>query len=124
MTAYSKKKTWFGWIISGLCILFLLVDAIMKIAKTAPSMQGSAQLGWPGDSVQGIGILLLICTILYIIPRTAVPGAVLLTGYLGGAIAIMVRADAAGHSYFFPLVFGILVWTGLCMRDQKANAFF
>lgn len=121
MTAYSKKKIWFGWIISGLCILFMLVDAIMKIAKTAPSMQGSAQLGWPGDSVQGIGILLLICTILYIIPRTAVPGAVLLTGYLGGAIAIMVRADAAGHSYFFPLIFGILAWVGLFMRDQKAN---
>ena len=87
MTTHSKGKFWFGWIISGLCILFLLVDAIMKIAKTAPSMQGSAQLGWPESSVQGIGILLLLCTILYIIPRTAVLGAVLLTGYLGGAIA-------------------------------------
>ena len=87
-------------------------------------MQGSTQLGWPEANVQGIGILLLICTILYIIPRTAVLGAVLLTGYLGGAISIMVRADAAGHSYFFPLLFGILAWVGLCMRDPKANIFF
>ena len=123
MTAYSKKKIWSGWVISGLCILFLLVDAIMKIARTAPSMQGSAQLGWPESSVQGIGILLLLCTILYIIPRTAVLGAVLLTGYLGGAIAIMVRANLDGHPFFFPLIIGILVWVGLFMHDRKANIF-
>ncbi|HVW62699.1 MAG TPA: DoxX family protein [Puia sp.] len=123
MTTHSKGKFWFGWIISGLCILFLLVDAIMKIAKTAPSMQGSAQLGWPESSVQGIGILLLLCTILYIIPRTAVLGAVLLTGYLGGAIAIMVRANLDGHPFFFPLIIGILVWVGLFMHDRKANTF-
>ncbi|MBN9381016.1 MAG: DoxX family protein [Chitinophagaceae bacterium] len=115
----KKPKVWSGRVISGLCILFLLVDAIMKIAKAAPSMQGSAQLGWPEGAVQGIGILLLTCTILYIIPRTAVLGAMLLTGYLGGAIAIMVRADAGGHPFFFPLVFGILVWVGLFMHNEK-----
>ncbi|MEP7143261.1 MAG: DoxX family protein [Ferruginibacter sp.] len=115
----SKKAIWAGRIISGLCILFLLADAIMKVAKTAPSVEGSIQLGWPEQSIQSIGILLLCCTVLYIIPRTAIAGAVLLTGFLGGATAIMIRADIPGHPYFFPVVLGILIWFGLFLRDEK-----
>lgn len=117
--AKVTPKVWSGRIISGLCILFLLVDAIMKIGKAATSIQASVQLGWPEGAVQGIGIILLICTILYVIPRTAMLGATLLTGYLGGAIAIMVRADTGGHPFFFPLVFGILLWAGLFMHNEK-----
>ncbi|MEO6285524.1 MAG: DoxX family protein [Dyadobacter sp.] len=112
----SNKGLLAGKIISALCILFLLFDAIMKIIKESHSIEGSAQLGWPVDQVQSIGIVLLIATILYIIPRTAILGAILLTGYLGGAIAIMVRA---GQPLYFALTFGVLVWAGLYLRDEK-----
>ena len=112
----SSKGVLAGKIISALCILFLLFDAIMKIIKESHSIEGSAQLGWPVDQVQSIGIALLISTILYIIPRTAILGAILLTGYLGGAIAIMVRA---GQPLYFATVFGVLVWAGLYLRDEK-----
>ncbi|MHA4741818.1 DoxX family protein [Dyadobacter sp. MSC1_007] len=112
----SSKGVLAGKIISALCILFLLFDAIMKVIKESHSIEGSAQLGWPVDQVQSIGIALLISTILYIIPRTAILGAILLTGYLGGAIAIMVRA---GQPLYFAAVFGVLVWAGLYLRDEK-----
>ncbi|TLV03740.1 DoxX family protein [Dyadobacter luticola] len=112
----TNKAALAGKIISGLCILFLLFDAIMKVIKESHSIEGSAQLGWPVDQVQNIGIALLISTILYIIPRTAILGAILITGYLGGAIAIMVRA---GQPLYFAAVFGILVWAGLYLRDEK-----
>jgi hypothetical protein len=108
-----------GKIISGLCIVFLLLDAVMKVIKDPRSMEGSVQLGWPADAVQAIGIALLVSTVLYLIPRTAILGAILLTGYLGGAIAIMVRA---GQSLYFALVFGILVWAGLYLRDEKLRS--
>lgn len=115
-TQQSGKAVWTGRIISGLCILFLLFDAIGKIVKESHSVEGSIQLGWPEHLIQPIGITLLICTILYSIPRTAFIGAILLTGYLGGAVAIMVRA---GQPLYFALVFGILVWIGLYFRNPK-----
>ncbi|WP_439554937.1 DoxX family protein [Dyadobacter sp.] len=114
----SSKGVLAGKIISTLCVLFLLFDAIMKVIKEPHSIEGSAQLGWPVDQVQSIGIVLLVSTILYIIPRTAVLGAILITGYLGGAIAIMVRA---GQPLYFALVFGILVWVGLCLRNDQVK---
>ncbi len=116
---HSKKLLWTGRIISGLCILFLLLDAIMKIVKATPSVEGSVQLGLPLNTIQAIGTILLICTILYTIPRTAIIGAIFLTAYLGGAVAIMLRADMQGHPYFFPIVFGILVWAGLYLQSEK-----
>ena len=118
-TQSNKGALWTGRILTWLCIAFLLVDAIMKVVKAAPSMEGSVKLGWPEDSVQGIGIVLLACTILYMIPRTAIFGAILITGYLGGATAIMVRADVA---FFFPVFFGVLVWGGIFLRDAKLRA--
>jgi len=114
----SRATLWTSRVISVLCVLFLLVDAIMKVVKSTPSMEGTVQLGWPEDYVQGTGILLLICTIFYIVPRTNIIGALLLTGYLGGATAIMARADVSGHSYFFPIVFGILIWVPLFLRSE------
>ncbi|NRF37320.1 DoxX family protein [Pedobacter foliorum] len=118
-TQQSVKAVWTGRIVSALCILFLLFDAIGKIVKESHSVEGSVQLGWPEHLIQPIGIALLICTILYAIPRTAFIGAILLTGYLGGAIAIMVRA---GQPLYFALVFGILVWIGLFFRNPKLKA--
>jgi hypothetical protein len=115
----SKTALWAGRVISVLVILFLLVDAIMKIVKAAPSMEGSIKLGWPADMVQLIGFVLLVCTILYTIPRTAIIGAILLTGYLGGAIAIMI---VARQPYYFPLMFGALTWIGAYLRDAKLEA--
>lgn len=116
----TKKAGLVRWIISALCILFLLFDAIMKVIKEIHSIEGSVALGWPEHLIQPIGIALLVSTILYAVPRTAFIGAILLTGYLGGAIAIMVRA---GQPLYFALIFGILVWTGLYLRDEKLRTF-
>src|SRR6478609_10535169 len=92
-TSNSKAARWTGHIISILVILFMVVDAGMKIVKAKPSMEGSIQLGWPAEYVQVIGILLMIFTVLYAIPRTAAWGALLMTAYLGGATAIMLRSN-------------------------------
>ncbi|WP_212004433.1 DoxX family protein [Chitinophaga sp. HK235] len=110
----SKSARLTGRIISILVILFALVDAIMKVFKAGPSMEGSTALGWPADQVQFIGILLLIGTILYAIPRTAILGAIIITAYLGGAVAIMVRV---AQPYWFPVLFGILTWAALYLQD-------
>lgn len=117
----SKASTWSGWIITILVVLFLLVDAVMKVFEATVSMEGSIQLGWPPELVQAIGIILLLSTVIYMIPRTAAIGAILITGYLGGAISIMLRA---GVPWFFPLIFGMLVWVGLGLRDAKTRAYF
>jgi hypothetical protein len=112
----SKKAVLTGRIISGLCIIFLLVDAIMKIVLHPQHVASSADLGWSAQALQPIGIALLACTILYMLPRTSILGAVLLTGYLGGAIAAMARI---GQPFFFPFIFAVLVWGGLFLRDEK-----
>jgi hypothetical protein len=83
----SKKRLWAGRIISALAVLFLTFDAVAKLVKVAPVLQASARLGIPESLVIGIGIVLLICTVVYVSPRTSVLGAILLTGYLGGAVA-------------------------------------
>lgn len=119
--APSKTALWAGRIISAICILFLLFDAIGKIIKETHTIQACIPLGIPENTIQAIGIILLICTIFYIIPRTSVFGALLLTGYLGGATAIMVRA---GQPVYFSLVFALLVWLGLYLRDSRTRAAF
>jgi len=118
----SKAWLWTGWTISILSTLFMLMDAIMKIIMEKHAVDSSPQIGWPIDLLQPLGIVLLICTMLYIIPRTAVVGAILLTGYLGGAVAIMARAQAPGHPFLFPVVFGVLIWAGLFFRDNRVRS--
>src|SRR6478609_3287082 len=118
----GKGALWTGRIISGIITLFLLVDALMKVVESKVAMDGSGQLGWPEQAVQAIGIVLLLATILYVIPRTSILGAIILTGYLGGAASVMVRAMQPGHPYLFPVVFGVLVWAGLFLRDEKIRA--
>jgi hypothetical protein len=115
----NKAALWTGRILFTLVVLFLLVDALMKVFNAAPSVEGSDKLGWPVDSVQSIGIVLLVSTILYIIPRTAILGAILLTAYLGGATAIMVRV---GEPFLFSVIFGVLVWGAIFLRDEKLRA--
>ena len=117
-TQPSKPARIIGWILTALSVLFLLVDGLMKVAKAAPSMEGSAALGWPAELVPVIGILLTLFTIIHMIPRTAILGAVLVTAYLGGAVSIMMRT---GTPYFFPIVICILLWVGLGLRNPKVR---
>jgi len=117
----SRKVIIAGRVISGLCMAFLLVDAVMKVILNPFYVEASAKLGWSEHAVRPIGLVLLICTIFYVIPRTAILGAILLTGYLGGAVASMASTH---QSFVFPLIFGVLVWGGLFLRDQKVRSIF
>ncbi len=119
----SKRKLWAGRVLSGLSVLFLLVDSVMKIMRAQVSVEGSVQLGYPESTVFGIGVLLLVCTLLYVIPQTAILGAVLLTGYLGGAVATHVRVNNPIFSHvLFPVYIGVMVWGGLYLRDSRVRA--
>jgi hypothetical protein len=120
----SKKRLWAGRILTGLVVLFLLVDGVMKVMRASVAVEGTIQLGYPDNTVFGIGVLLLVCTLLYVIPQTAILGAVLLTGYLGGAIATQVRVSNPLFSHvLFPVYVGVMVWGGLYLRDQRLRAF-
>lgn len=116
---FSNKVIWTGRIISGLCVIFLLFDAVMKLIEHPEAVKGTVNLGWPIQSIIPIGIILLSCTLLYLIPRTALIGCVLLTGYLGGAVATMARIE---EPYYFPLIFGLLLWIGLFLRSEKLRS--
>ena len=118
----SKKAVLAGRILSALPTLFLLFDAIMKFVKPAPVIQGTVQLGYPESVITGLGIVLLVCTVLYAIPRTSVLGAILLTGYLGGAVATHVRVGGPLFNVIFPVVFGAVIWGGLYLRDERLRA--
>jgi hypothetical protein len=118
----SKAQLWAGLILSGFTSLFLLFDGVMKLVKPAPVVKATLQLGYPESAIAGIGIALLVSTLLYLIPRTAIFGAILLTGYLGGAVATHVRVSASWFNILFPVVFGALIWTGLLLRDRRLQA--
>jgi DoxX-like family len=119
--AVSPARLWSGRILSGLIALFLLFDAAGKFMKPVQVVQACARLGWPMNLVNLLGVLLLICTILYLIPRTSILGAILLTGYLGGAVAINLRAGSPILEAIFPIIFGILAWAGVYLRDHRAR---
>jgi hypothetical protein len=110
--------SWTGWSISGLTIAFFLFDSISKLALERHVVEATAKIGYPLDVTRPLGIVCLLCTILYAIPRTALLGAILLTGYLGGAIASKVRIeDPLFGSVLFGLYLGMFVWAGLYFRD-------
>lgn len=115
----SRVRFWTGAIVSGLVILFLAFDGVTKVVKVAPVIEACEKLGIPSSTVPGIGILLLTCTAIYAVPQTAVLGAILLTGYLGGATAIHVRAQSDAFPVAFSLAFGLLVWLGLVLREPR-----
>lgn len=115
----SKKMLWAGRIASALPVLLLLFSGVMKLLKPAAVVTEFGRLGYPESVILGIGILELLCTVVYLIPRTAVLGAILLTGYLGGATATHVRV---GDPFIFPIIFGGLLWLGLYLRDERLRA--
>lgn len=112
----SNKMLWAGRIASALPVLMLLLSGVMKLVKSAPVVEGFAHLGYAENLALGIGIVEIICTIVYVVPRTSVLGAILLTGYLGGATATHVRVS---ESFFTPVILGVLVWGGLFLRDAR-----
>ncbi len=115
----SKKMIWIGRIISALPVLMLLFSSVMKLMKPPPVVEGFAHLGYPESLALGLGIVELTCAVVYVIPRTAVLGAILLTGYLGGATATHLRI---GEPLFMPIILGVLVWGGLYLRDDRLRA--
>jgi hypothetical protein len=98
------------------------MDGIMKLFKPALVVQATVQLGYPETVIVPLGIVLTACTVLYVIPRTAVLGAILLTGYLGGAVATHVRVGEGIFPVTFPIIMGVLVWGGLWLRDNRVRA--
>jgi hypothetical protein len=123
IAAPSKTQRRVGWALSILSILFLTVDAVMKIVLAQPVVEGSLKLGYPPSTMPVIGTVLLLCTVLYAVPRTAVVGAVLLTGYLGGAIATHVRVgDPLVSHTLFPIYLAVFFWGGLYLRDLRVRA--
>lgn len=118
----SNKQLWAGRIVSAVPILFLLMDGIMKLVKPAVVVEATVKLGYPESIIIGLGVVLTLSTILYAIPRTSVFGAILLTGYLGGAVATHVRVGGTLFEILFPVIFGVLIWGGLYLRDDRLRA--
>ena len=119
----TKKIRWGGMTLSALSVAFLLFDSLMKLAKVPPVLEAMQRMGYPEATARPIGLILLACVVLYVIPRTAVLGAILLTGYLGGAIATHVRVEDLLFSHtLFPVYVGALVWGGLYVRDARVRA--
>jgi hypothetical protein len=120
----SKRAIWTGRILSGLSTAFLIFDSIGKLLLVQPVIEGTASLGYPVSVIVPIGVVELFCVLVYLIPRTAVPGAVLLTGYLGGAIATHVRVGSPLFSHvLFPTYVAAFLWGGLLLRDRRLRAF-
>jgi len=121
-TQISNLQLWAGRILSVFATLFLVMDGVMKLLKPAMVLKATRDLGYPESQIVGIGVLLLACTLLYVVPRTSILGAILLTGYLGGAIASQVRVQAPPLNVVFALVFACLIWAGLWLRDTRVRS--
>jgi ABC-type transport system involved in cytochrome c biogenesis permease component len=120
-TPVSTKKRWTRRILSTLAILFLVMDGVMKLVNPAPVVEGMTRLGYPLSLTAPIGIILLLCVLFYAIPRTSILGAILLTGYLGGAVASQLRVGEPLFSHvLFPVYFGVLIWAGLYLRHPQS----
>lgn len=119
----TTKRPYAGTILSGLAVAFLVLDAAMKLAAAPPVLESFTQLGYPTTVARGIGGILLACVVLHVIPRTSFLGAVLLTGYLGGAVATHVRVGSPLLSHtLFPVYVGAMIWGGLFLRDERLRA--
>jgi hypothetical protein len=118
----TKSRLWTARIMSGIVILFMLFDSVVKLIKPAPIVEGTLDLGYAEHHIIVLGILGLLSTILYAIPRTTVLGAVLLTGYFGGAIATHIRMDNPLFTHIlFPVYIALLTWGGIWLRDEKVR---
>jgi DoxX-like family len=118
----SKKGRWAGRLISALPALLLLMDGVMKLVKPAIVVETTVQLGYPERVILGLGIVLITCTLLYMIPISSVLGAILLTGYLGGAVATHIRVGDGLFPIVFPFAVGVLIWLGLYLRDERLRS--
>ena len=121
----SKAMLWTGRAMSGVVLLFLVMDGATKLMMIQPVVNATAQIGYPLDLVRPIGIIGLVCAVLYAVPRTAVLGAILTTGLLGGAIASKMRLEEPLFSQvLFGVYVGVLAWGGLYLRDGRLRALF
>ena len=116
----TRSARWAGRVVSALVVAFLAFDGITKAMTVEPVVEATTRLGYPAGSVFGIGLTLLVCTAFYAVPRTAFLGAILLTGYLGGAVATQVRVEDPW--FLFPAFLGVLAWGGLFLRDGRVRA--
>src|SRR5262245_32946635 len=120
----STSGVWAGRVLSWLAVLFLLFDSVGKLLQVQPVIDGTIELGYPVSTVFGLGVTLLLCVIAYVIPRTSLLGAVLLPGYLGGAIATHVRVQKPRFTHvLFPVYVAMFIWGGLLLRDVRLRAF-
>ena len=119
----SKQWLWAGRIMGGVVVLFLLFDSVIHLLRIAPVVAAFAQLGYPVSVARALGVLELVCVVLYLIPRTSVLGAILLAGYLGGAVATQLRIDSPLFStVLFPVYVGVILWGALYLRDDRLRA--
>jgi hypothetical protein len=117
-----NKTVWAGRILSALSLLFLLFDAAGHLLMPAPVVDAFTRLAYPASLGPVLGIIQLICVVLYAVPRTSILGAILLTGYLGGAVATHLRVRDPLFDTLFPIIFGVLVWAGLFLRDARLRS--
>ncbi len=118
-----KRNLWIGRVLSGVAVLFLTFDAALKLLRLPMAIEGTTQLGYPAGVVLPIGLVQVVCLVLYVVPRTSVLGAVLWTGYLGGAIATHVRLGNPLFTHvLFPVYVALLLWGGLWLRDSRLRA--
>jgi hypothetical protein len=123
LSAVGKTQVRIGWALSILTIAFMLFDAAGKLALESHVIDATTKIGYPVAAIRPIGFIALLCTILYAIPRTAVLGAVLLTGFYGGAVASKIRIeDPLFSSILFAVYFGSIAWAGLYLRDNRLRA--
>jgi hypothetical protein len=117
------SRIWIGRILTTLSVMFLLMDCGLKLARLAPAVEGTTLLGYPASAVFTIGVIELACLALLLIPRTSILGAVVLTGYLGGAVATHVRVGSPLLSHtLFPVYVAMMIWGGLFLRDARVRA--
>jgi hypothetical protein len=118
----SRTTHWIGYVISALGVLFLIPDAVIKVLRLAPAIEATVQLGYPEHLVLTIGLVELACLVVYMLPRTAVLGAILMAGYLGGAVTTHLRIGSEPFAVFFPVILGLMLWGGLYLRDPQLRA--
>lgn len=119
----SKAEMWGGRVLSGVPLAFLAIDALGKIARVREVVEGSAKVGFAPQVILPLGITMAVCWVLSVIPRTAVLGTILWTGYLGGAVCTHVRlGDPLFTHVLFPVYFGVALWAGLWLRDPRVRA--
>ncbi|MEP7381756.1 MAG: DoxX family protein [Gemmatimonadota bacterium] len=118
----TSRAVWVGRILTALGVLFLSFDLVVKLLQSSEAVEGTVQLGYAASVIRPLGILQLVLLILYLVPRTALLGAVLWTGYLGGAVATHVRVGNPLFSHvLFPVYVGALLWGGLWLRDRRTR---